>query len=192
MNGSNVAGRVVHRLTGPRSGRGEVWVVSVLIASATFMVGVGAISSLRPSSDENTAARFLAHGADFRRLVVMVLSDGRRLTSVREPVSLSELVAAGANGDAYRSLLVTIGVTDLLYFPRSGRIVLPISAAGGGFAGTSQSYVYTGKAAANLLPGSQRSSLRGPGVPPMSTDSDLEGGWFVHREGVVRGLPAPF
>lgn len=192
MDASNPAGRVAHRSAGPRAGRAEFWTVAALLALATCLVGLAAISSLRRSSDDDTAAEFLAHEADFQRLVVMLRSDGRRLTSVREPVGVSELVAAGASGDSYRSLLTAIGVTELLYYPPSGRIVLPISASGAGLAGVSQSYVYTGDRPPNLQTGSQRISVRGPSIPPMSTDTHIKGGWFVHREGAVRGLPAPY
>ncbi len=192
MDVLNVSGYETQRLTARRCSWRDILLVMVIIALPAVLVGFAAFSGLSRPTDEEISARFLAHGADFQRLIAMVHSDGRRLFGAREPVSLGQLVAAGANGESYRVLLATIGATDLQYFPKSGRIILPIAASDVGFAGMSKSYLYTGDAKSKPLFPPQRYSVRAPGVAPTNGDFHIWGGWFVHREGAVVAMSAPY
>jgi len=161
-----------------------IWVVMVVALIPVALAGLAAVSSPgRPADDERATARYFVHKADFGQLVVMLHSQGERLRGARDPVSLADLVAVGADGAAYRVLLAKVGATDLEYFPQSGRIIVPICA--------SESYLYTGDEHSRLSMPTQRYAVRGTGFAPISRDVHIEGGWFVHKEGGA-GIMFPY
>jgi hypothetical protein len=189
---SHVSGYETQRLAARRCPWRDNLVLTAIIALPAVLTGFVAFSSLSQPADEEIAARFFAHEADFQRLIAMLRSDGRRLRGARDPLSLGDLVADGANGDSYRLLLATVGATDLRYFPESGRIMVRIAASDVGFTGMSKFYLYTGDAGSKPSFPTRRYSLRAPGVAPTNGDFHIQGGWFVHREGAVVASSAPY
>jgi hypothetical protein len=52
--------------------------------------------------------------------------------------------------------------------------------------------VYTGAEQSKPSSPTQRYALRGPGVVPISRDLHIEAGWFVHTEGTMVVMIAPY
>lgn len=92
----------------------EFWVITVVALIPVASACLGTVSSPGRTADhDRAAARYFENKADLRQLVVMLHSQDERLRGAREPVSLADLSAVGADGAAYRVLLAKVGATDL-------------------------------------------------------------------------------
>jgi hypothetical protein len=180
-----------------RSSRAAVFMLSLFVAVPVALGLLAAYAAARDShpTDEELTARFLAHESDFQTLAQMLDSDRRRLLLRAEPIDLADLVAAGAstaNIGNYESLLARIGAKNFNYFPRSGNLVLPVSASGENFAQSRKSYSYLSREEPQPLLHHQSYALRGPGIYFVTGDHRIKGQWFIHHEGTVVVTFAPY
>lgn len=104
-------------------------IVLFLVPAALTLDGAYTVNRRNQPTDEELKANFLTHEAKFDELVDMLNSDRRSLPlrggESIDLAGLSAVVASAARMDMYKGLLRQISVTDLRYFPSSGKVILP-------------------------------------------------------------------
>ena len=148
----------------------------------------------RPS-DAQLAANFFSHEQKFDELVQMLAADHSSLAAQgATAVNLTAMAGLETNRvrfGMYRRLLQQITVSDLRYFPDSGKLIL-VPSGQENLERPSKFYLY--------LPHGQSRSLvqhlgydwHWPGVYVLSGDRPLKGLWFIHHDMTIGVAVSPY
>ena len=177
--------------------------VAVLVLITLFLapavlttVATHTINQRDQPSDEQLSENLLAHVTKFNELVQMLDSDCRSLPpGAGESIDLaglSAVVTSTTRKDTYKRLLRQISVSDLRYFPGSGRLILLPAAAQTSIQGSSKSYVYMAGAQPQPVVAHHGYNWRGPGLHFLTGDRRVEGPWFIHYDTMITLAFSPY
>jgi hypothetical protein len=180
-----------------RSRVAMIVLITLLLAPVVLTIVAGLTLNQRNGpSDQDLLENLLAHEAQFNELVAMLTSDCRSVPpGAGESIDLagvSAVVTNAARKDTYERLLREISVTDLRYFPGSGRLVLMPAAAGKNIRGSSKSYVYTADGQPQPAVAQYGYHSRAPGLYFLTGDRRVKGSWFIHYDTVIRLGVSPY
>jgi len=164
--------------------------ITLLLAPVVLTTVAGlTIHQRNGPSDQDLLENLLAHETKFDELVAMLTADCRSLPpGAGESIDLAGLSAVVTNAarkDTSERLLREISVTDLRYFPGSGRLVLMPAAARTNIRGSSKSYVYTAGGQPQPVVAHDGYNLRGPGLYFLTGDRRVKGSWFIHYDTLI-------
>jgi hypothetical protein len=165
--------------------------ITLLLAPVVLTIVTGLTLNQRNGlSDQDLLENLLAHETKFNELVAMLTSDCRSVArGPGESIDLAgvfAVVTSAARKDTYERLLREISVTDLRYFPGSGRLVLMPAAARTNIRGSSKSYVYTAGGQPQPVVAHDGYNWRGPGLYFLTGDRRVKGSWFIHYDTVIK------
>ncbi|HEY3785610.1 MAG TPA: hypothetical protein VGL55_10045 [Steroidobacteraceae bacterium] len=165
--------------------------ITLMLASAALAIAATHTNDQRnQASDAELMENLLAHEAKFDELVQMLHSDCRSVpTKAGDSIDLaglSAVVTSAARKDTYKRLLRQISVTDLRYFPSSGKLILLPAAAQTNIEGSSKSYAYM--VGGQPQPGVAQHAYnrRGPGAYLLTGDRWVKGSWFLHYDTMIK------
>jgi hypothetical protein len=164
--------------------------ITLLLAPVVLTAVAGlTVHQRNGPSDQDLLENLLAHETRFNDLVAMLASDCRSLPpGAGESIDLagvSAVVANAARKDTYGRLLREISVTDMRYFPGSGRLVLMPAAARTDIRGSSKSYVYMAGGQPQPVVAHGGYNWRGPGLYFLTGDRRVKGSWFIHYDTLI-------
>ena len=173
-----------------------VLITLFLLPAASTIVATQTIGQRNQPSDAELMENFLTHETKFNELVQMLDSDCRSLPpGAGESIDLaglSAVVTSPARMDTYRRLLRQIFVTDLHYFPGSGKLILLPAAAQANFGGSSKSYAYMVGGQPRPVIAHHGYNWRGPGLYFLRGDRWVEGSWFIHYDTTITLTFSPY
>jgi hypothetical protein len=173
-----------------------VLITLFLAPAALTTVARHTINQRSQPSDEELSQNLLAHETKFNELVEMLASDCRSLPpGAGESIDLaglSAVVTSDARMAIYKRLLRQILVTDLRYFPGSGRLILLPVAAQTNIRGSSKSYAYIVGGQPQPVVVHHGYNWRGPGMYFVTGDRWVKGFWFIHYDTMITLAIAPY
>jgi hypothetical protein len=148
----------------------------------------------RPSDAELTA-NFFSHQQKFDELVQMLAEDqpgpaAQGATAI-DLATMASLETSRVRFETYRRLLQQISVSDLRYFPDSGKLVLvPDGRENPGR--LSKSYLYRPHGQAQSPVQHHEYDWHQPGVYILTSDRPLKGFWFIHHDAMIEVAVSPY
>jgi hypothetical protein len=181
-----------HDLATSRSSPDRSWVAVLVLftllltPAALTIVATHTISQRNQPSDAELMENLLAHEKEFDELAHMLDADCRSLPpGAGESIDLaglSAVVTSAARMDIYMRLLRQIFVTDLRYFPGSGKLILLPAAAQTTIGGSSKSYAYLVGGQPRPVIAHHGYNWRGPGLYFLTGERRVKGFWFIHYD----------
>ncbi len=146
-------------------------------------------------SDQELTTSFFSHQAKFDELVQMLATDRSSLaakgTAAVDLATMARLDANGIRFGMYKGLLQQISVSDLRYFPGSGKLIL-VPDARKSLQPASKSYLYLPQGRPESLVPYYGYGWRGPGMYILTGDRPLKGGWYIHHDMTIEVVIPPY
>lgn len=183
----------------PDMPRNAVWTaiwLGLLIALLALGVRVTLdITQGSPPSDEQLRANYQAHQAAFddlaRQLAQEYPGHAARRRGAIDLSTIVEVNATTTRPGLYERLLQAIAVTDLRYFPDSGKLIL-VPVAEENSDRPSKSYVHLPHAQPQAFSEHHTYNWRGPGVDIVTGDLPLTADWYIRHDKTVELAFSPY
>jgi hypothetical protein len=195
-------GQMSHDLATSRRSS-DTWGVAALVLITLFIapavltiVTIHTISQRDQPGDEQLIENLRVHEAEFDELVQMLNSDCRSLPAGAgefiDLARLSSLVTSVSRREMYKRLLRQIFVTDLRYFPGTGKLMLLPAGTQTNIDAASKTYIYRVGGQPQPVVARQGHNWRGPGLYFRTGDRQLKGFWFIHYDMTITLALSPY